>query len=90
VRSRYGLAALLLVMGVLHFVVPAPFMRIVPPALGNPRFWTYASGVAELVSGGLLLSERRRHLGGWASRRSPGRCACCEPSLRLDSGIARS
>ncbi len=65
--SRYALAALLLVMGVLHFVMPKPFMRIVPPILGHARFWTYASGVAELLSGGLLLAGRTRHLGGWAA-----------------------
>ena len=66
-RSRYALAGLLLFMGVLHFVVPKPFMRIVPPFLGNARLWTYASGVAELLSGGLLLSSRTRNLGGWAA-----------------------
>jgi uncharacterized membrane protein len=66
-KSRYALAGLLLVMGVLHFVVPRPFMRIVPPFLGNPRLWTYVSGVAELISGGLLLSSRTRNLGGWAA-----------------------
>ena len=65
--SRYALAGLLLVMGVLHFVVPKPFMRIVPPMLGHPRSWTYASGVAELLSGGLLLSTRTKNLGGWAA-----------------------
>jgi len=66
-RSRYALAGLLLVMGMLHFVVPKPFMRIVPPVLGHARFWTYASGVAELISGGLLLSTRTKNLGGWAA-----------------------
>ena len=47
--------------------MPKPFMRIVPPILGHARFWTYASGVAELLSGGLLLAGRTRHLGGWAA-----------------------
>lgn len=37
------------VMGVLHFVKPEHFDRIVPRALpGSARFYTYASGVAEL------------------------------------------
>jgi uncharacterized membrane protein len=67
IRSRYALAGLLLVMGVLHFVVPKPFMRIVPPMLGSPRMWTYVSGVAEAVSGGLLLSTKTKHLGAWAA-----------------------
>ena len=66
-RSRYALAALLLLMGVLHFVMPKPFMRIVPPLLGAPRFWTYASGVAELVCAAGLLHPRTRSLAGWAS-----------------------
>jgi uncharacterized membrane protein len=66
-RSRYALAGLLLVMGILHFVLPRPFMRIVPPMFGAPRFWTYASGVAELVSGGLLLSRQTKQLGAWVA-----------------------
>ena len=60
----YRLAALLLGSGVLHFVMPKPYDSIVPVELpGSQRFYTYASGVAELVSGGLLVSPRTRRVG---------------------------
>ena len=62
-RGRIALALLLLVTGVLHFVVPGPYERIIPRVL--PSEWArplvYASGVAELVGGALLLRRR----GGW-------------------------
>jgi uncharacterized membrane protein len=66
-RSRLALAALLLVMGTLHFAVPRPFDRLIPTWLGSPRFWTYASGVGELACGALLLVPRTRRLGAWCS-----------------------
>ena len=66
-RSRYALAGILLGMGALHFALPRPFMRIVPPIIGAPRFWVYASGAAELVSGGLLLTTKTKHLGSRAA-----------------------
>jgi uncharacterized membrane protein len=60
----YRIAALLLGSGVLHFVMPKPYDSIVPVELpGSQRFYTYASGVAELASGALLLSPRTRKLG---------------------------
>jgi uncharacterized membrane protein len=60
----YRIAALLLGSGVLHFVMPKPYDSIVPVELpGSQRFYTYASGVAELAVGGLLLSPRTRKLG---------------------------
>jgi uncharacterized membrane protein len=58
------MAALLLGSGVLHFVIPKPYDTIVPAELpGSQRFYTYASGVAELASGALLLSPRTRKFG---------------------------
>jgi uncharacterized membrane protein len=58
------LAALLLGSGVAHFLIPKPYDTIVPAELpGSQRFYTYASGVAELASGALLLSPRTRRLG---------------------------
>lgn len=60
----YRMGAMLLGMGTLHFVAPKPFDSIVPVELpGSQRFYTYASGVAELTTGALLLSPRTRKLG---------------------------
>jgi uncharacterized membrane protein len=60
----YRMGAMLLGMGTLHFVAPKPFDDIVPAELpGSQRFYTYASGVAELTTGALLLSPRTRKLG---------------------------
>ncbi len=66
-RSRLGLAALMIGAGTLHFVVPRMFDEIIPRPLGRPRLWTYASGVVEIVCGGLLLDRRTERLGGAAA-----------------------
>jgi uncharacterized membrane protein len=59
----YRIAALLLGVGTLHFVAPKPFDGIIPVELpGSARFYTYASGVAEVVVGALLLPLRTRRL----------------------------
>ena len=56
------------IMGVLHFVKPAHFDRIVPRALpGSARFYTYASGVAELGVAGLLTAPTTRRAGALAA-----------------------
>jgi uncharacterized membrane protein len=63
-KPAYRLAALLLGSGVLHFLIPKPYDTIVPAELpGSQRFYTYASGVAELAAGALLLPPRTRRLG---------------------------
>lgn len=55
-KSSRALAVLLVVTGLGHFIFPQPLDAIVPPALPfEPRFWTYLSGVAELVVAGLLF-----------------------------------
>jgi uncharacterized membrane protein len=44
----YRIAALLLGIGTVHFLAPKPFDDIIPVELpGSPRFYTYASGVAD-------------------------------------------
>ena len=64
----YRLAAMLLGVGATHFLAPRPFDAIIPAELpGSPRFYTYASGVAELTTGALLLAPRSRKLGALAA-----------------------
>lgn len=54
--------------GVMHFVNPQFFDDIVPPWLPpSERFWTYISGVAELIVGPLLLLGRTRRVGALAA-----------------------
>ncbi|WP_291313818.1 DoxX family protein [Corynebacterium sp. UBA2622] len=51
--------------GALHFLNPAPFDSIVPPRLpGSQRFYTYASGAAELATAALLAKKNTRKQGG--------------------------
>jgi uncharacterized membrane protein len=51
----------------LHFALPRPYEKIVPPQLGDARTLVYASGVAELICAGMLAAPRSRRLGGLAS-----------------------
>jgi uncharacterized membrane protein len=62
------MGAMLIGMGALHFVAPKPFDTIVPAELpGSARFYTHASGVAEVATGALLLVPRTRRLGAAAA-----------------------
>ena len=66
--SRYGLAALLVGAGTMHFVSPEFFDDLVPGWVpGAPRAWTNVSGVAEIVVGGLVANRRTERIGGWAA-----------------------
>ena len=54
--------------GVLHFAKPEHYDAIVPRALpGSARFYTYASGVAELGIAGLLTVPKTRRAGALAA-----------------------
>ena len=55
------LALLFIVGGILHFVFPEVYSRIMPPFLPQPRFLIEVSGAAEIAGGlGLLLARFRR------------------------------
>ena len=51
--------------GLTHFLFPKPFDSIVPPFLpGDPRIWTYLSGVAELFIAALLFISLDKKFAG--------------------------
>jgi uncharacterized membrane protein len=66
-RSTAGLAGLFTVMGVLHFVRPRPFERIVPKSLPRKRELVYISGAAELACAAGLLHPRTCRTAGLVS-----------------------
>lgn len=53
------------VAGVLHFLVPRAFARIVPPSLPRPVGLVYLSGLAEVVLGAGVMVRRTRSLSAW-------------------------
>ncbi|MGB2921146.1 hypothetical protein [Mycolicibacterium hippocampi] len=62
------MGAWLIGMGVLHFAAPKPFDTIVPVELpGSARFYTLASGVAEVAVGGMLVAPKTRRVGALAA-----------------------
>lgn len=67
-RRALATAVALTASGSLHFALPQQYDEIVPTVLpGEARFWTYASGVAELATAALLFAPKSRRLGGAAA-----------------------
>ncbi|WP_433537357.1 hypothetical protein ACQPZK_06140 [Micromonospora sp. CA-249363] len=63
-----GLAGLLAAAGVTHLLRPGYYDPIVPRTLPGPaRFWTYASGVAELAVAAAVAHPATRRTGGRAA-----------------------
>ena len=63
--SRALLAVFFMGAGVLHFVIPQYYERIVPPWLPNAPLLVAVSGVAELVGGIGVVFARTRRGAGW-------------------------
>jgi uncharacterized membrane protein len=52
--------------GIMHFVIPRAYRRIMPPYVPAHATMVYASGVAEIAGGaGLMLPRHRRYAGWW-------------------------
>ncbi|WP_035985482.1 DoxX family membrane protein [Leptolyngbya sp. KIOST-1] len=64
-RLRVVLAVCMVVAGVLHFVVPQPFIRIVPGFLPAPAMLVYLSGAIEVLLGLGLLVPALQQISAW-------------------------
>ncbi len=51
--------------GVMHFVIPKTYRRIIPPYVPAPDAMVYLSGVAEIAGGAGLMHPRSRRPAGW-------------------------
>jgi uncharacterized membrane protein len=51
--------------GVMHFVIPRAYRRIVPPYVPAATAVVYISGVAEIAGGVGLMRADHRRLSGW-------------------------
>ena len=63
-RAAPTFAAFFVGAGVMHFVIPRTYTAMVPDWLPRRRELVYASGVAEIAGGALVLHPRTRRAGG--------------------------
>ena len=64
--ARLLLSAFFLGAGVLHLLVPGPFVRITPHWVSNPALVVALTGIAELLGAAGLMIPRLRVVAGWA------------------------
>ena len=63
--SKYLLAMFMIAAGIMHFVNPAFFLKIMPPYLPLHKELVLVSGVCEVLLGVLLLLPKCSHLAAW-------------------------
>jgi uncharacterized membrane protein len=62
---RFVLALFFVFAGLLHFLRPAFYVQIMPPALPWPLGLVYLSGACEILGGCAILPARTRRLAGY-------------------------
>jgi uncharacterized membrane protein len=62
---KYVLASAFVLAGTNHFINPAFYLKIMPPALPFPLFLVYLSGVFEIALGVLLLIPKFTKFAAW-------------------------
>ena len=61
----YVMGVLYVLAGVMHFVAPKVYARIVPPQFPRPVLLVYLSGIAEIALGIGVLLRRTRRQSAW-------------------------
>ncbi|MGA7397734.1 MAG: DoxX family membrane protein [Solirubrobacterales bacterium] len=62
---RFGIGILFIGAGLLHFVRPKPYLAMMPPWIPMHSEAVAVSGVAEIVGGLALFSDRTSRFGCW-------------------------
>ncbi len=65
--TKFLFGILMTIAGVLHFVIPEFYMKIMPPYLPWHLELVYISGVCEIVLGLLLLIPRYTRMAAWGN-----------------------
>lgn len=63
--TRWLVALGFVAIGIVHFVTPEPFVKIMPGVLPFPLALVYISGAAEILGGVGLLIGRTRRIATW-------------------------
>src|SRR4051794_15427001 len=66
-RAGFGFAAFMVIAGMMHFVVPSFYERIVPAWAGDAKRVVWWSGWAEIACGTLVAMPKSRRFGAWVS-----------------------
>ena len=56
----YIMAGIYSIAGILHFITPKPYLKIIPPYIPYPKLMVMISGVFELLFGIALLFDATR------------------------------
>lgn len=65
--SKFIFAGLLILAGILHFIMPKFYLKIMPPYLPAPYLLVILSGIAEIICGILLLFPATQNMGAIAT-----------------------
>ena len=63
----YGMGLFYLFAGIMHFILPGPYIKIMPKMLPFPLMLVYLSGMAEILCGLGLLFDKTRVIAAWAT-----------------------